>query len=79
MGLAGVPLAHQRRRGRGEAGIAGLADLDPAVLDELRRDQARGRCQDDAADRPFGGEDGADPGCGLDRQVLRPQQPPFQH
>jgi hypothetical protein len=67
------------RAGRRQAGIARLADLDRAVLDELGGDQAGGGGEDGQADRPLWGEQRADPG----RRALRPgaaaQQPPFEY
>ena len=49
-------------RDPGQAGVPGLAHLDAAVVDELRGDQAGGRGDDHAADRPLGGHDPAGAG-----------------
>jgi hypothetical protein len=63
---------------RRQAGVTRLADLDRAVLDELRRDEAGGRAEDGEADTPLRGEHGA----GSGRRALRPsgaaQQAPFE-
>jgi hypothetical protein len=59
--------ALERRRGAGQARVAGLSDLDPAVVDELRGDEKAPGGEDHAADRPFRGEKGAGAGRGPDR------------
>ena len=53
---------HGRRRGRGEARVAGLADLDRVVGDELRGDQAAGGDDDDHAGRLLRREELTRPG-----------------
>jgi hypothetical protein len=70
--------SEQRRRGRRQARVAGLSDLDPAVVDELRSDQAPRCGEDHAADRPFRGQRRARPGGGTDCPVPGPQQSPFE-
>jgi hypothetical protein len=46
-----------------QPGVAWLAHLDPAVVDELGGDQAGGGSDDHAADRPLGSDHGARPRC----------------
>ena len=59
---------HGRRPGRlGQAGVAGAADLDAAVVDELGGQQTGGGGGDHAADRPLRGDRGARPGRGPHR------------
>ena len=69
---------HGRRlRDFGQALVAGLADLDPAVVDELRDQQTGGGGDDGGADRPFGREDRARPSGGADRRSGRPPPGPL--
>jgi hypothetical protein len=76
--LAGGPGVDGGRRRRDEPGVAGMPDLDCAVLDELRREQAGGGADDGEAGRPLRREHGA----GASRRPLRfggrAQQPPFE-
>ncbi|HEU4944219.1 MAG TPA: hypothetical protein VFT10_03570 [Solirubrobacterales bacterium] len=58
--------------------VAGLPDLDRAVLDELGRRQAGSGGDDDRADRSLRRQHGAGPGCAADCKVASPQQPAFQ-
>jgi hypothetical protein len=80
VGMGGACRLHSDERGGGggQAGVAGLPDLDPAVIDELRGDQAARRSEDHAADRPFGSDPGAGTGRGPDRPLPGLQQPPFE-
>jgi elongation factor G len=78
VGGAGGFGADPRRAGRGQAGVARLADLDCAVIDELRRREAAGRGEDRQADRPLGGEHGACAGGGADRQGASAEQSAFE-
>jgi hypothetical protein len=66
------------RRRRRQARVAGLADLDRAVIDELGDRQAGGGSDDDEADRPLWRQHRAGPGRGPNRQVAPPQQPAFE-
>ncbi len=79
MGGAGGFAADQRRRRGGKARVAGLPDLDRAVVDELGGEEAGAGGEDHGADRPFRGEDRARPRCDPDRQVAGRQQAPFEH
>jgi elongation factor G len=63
VGLAGCPDFHRRRFGDPrQVGVAGLADLDRPVVDELGGDEAGAGGDDHEGDRPLGGDDGAGPG-----------------
>ena len=56
MGVAGgLDVDGRRLRRFGQARVAGLADLDAAVVDELGDEQAGGGGDDHAADRPLAG------------------------
>jgi hypothetical protein len=66
------------RGGRQEARVAGLPDLDGAVLDELGDCEAGGGSDDHGANRPLWGQHGAGPRRGPDRQVAAPEQTPFE-
>jgi elongation factor G len=61
----------RRPRPAGQAGVSGLADLDPAIVGELGDEQAGGAGDDRGADRPFGGEGGARPCRGAGREGRR--------
>jgi elongation factor G len=69
---------HGRRACRWQPGIAQLADLYRAVVDELCGDQADGGAEDGEADRPPRGEDGADAGRATPRPARAAQQPSFK-
>jgi hypothetical protein len=63
VGVHGGLDTHGRRPRRfRQPRVAGAADLDAPVVDELRGEQAGGGGDDHAADRPFGGDHGARPG-----------------
>ena len=81
VGVGGAGRLRRLRAGERprQPGVAGLPDLDPAVVDELRGDEAgrrrrRSRAQIDA----FGSQRRTGRGRDPDRPVTRPQQPPFQ-
>ena len=78
VGRPGGPCPDRGRGGGGQAGVARLADLHRAVVDELRGDQQSRRGDDGQADPPLGGEHGT----GARRRPPRPgstaQQAPFQ-
>ncbi len=66
-----------RARGR-QPGIARLTDLDRAVLDELRGDQAGGGTEDGEADRSLRGEHGTCPGRHAPRPGRAAQEAAFE-
>jgi hypothetical protein len=66
------------RRRRRQARVAGLPQLDPVVVDELRGGQAGGRPHDCQADPALGGQHPACPHGARDRKVAGPQQQPFE-
>ncbi len=76
--LAGGLRVHGRRACRRQPGIAQLVDLDRAVVDELRGDQAAGSGEDGEADRPLRGEHGAEAGGATPRPGCVAQQPSFE-
>ena len=61
MCFAGGLSARRGRACRGQAGVAELADLNRAVVDELGGDQAGGRSDDRQADRSLRGQHDAGP------------------
>ncbi len=78
MGLAGGPHVDGRRRGCRQAGVAGLTQLDAAVVDELRGDEAARRGDDGQADGTLGREHPAGADRARDRAAANAQQPPFE-
>ena len=79
VGLTGGLNADRGRTRRRQPRVACLPDLDGAVVDELRDDQAGGRGEDRHADRPLRRQYGARPRRDPDRQIARPQKPTFDH
>ncbi len=65
------------RRRRGQSGVARLADLDGAVLDELGDRQAGGGGEDNEADRTLRRQHGAGSGRCPNGEIAQPQQPAF--
>ena len=66
------------RGGGGKARVAGLSDLDGAVVDELGGREAEGGGGDRGADRPLRRQHRARPRRQPGRQVAGPQQAPFE-
>ncbi len=64
---------------RRQAGVAGLADLHRTVVDELSHDQADSGADDGQADRPLGGQDGAEAGRRPPHPGACAEQAPFQN
>jgi len=64
---------------RRQAGVTGLADLHRPVIGELGRDQTASGADDGHADRPLGGQHGAESGCRPPRPPAPAEQAPFQH
>ena len=62
MRLPGAFAADGRRGGGGQAGVAGLADLDAAVSNELGDGEANRRGEDHRGDCARGRDNGAEPG-----------------
>jgi hypothetical protein len=52
-----------------------LADLDRPIVKELGGDETDAGGDDEAADRPSGGDDGAEPGRSPDRRPGYPSHP----
>jgi hypothetical protein len=78
VGFAGTLAADGGRACCRQARVAGLADLDRAVIDELSHDQAGGRADDGQADRPLRCQHGAAPSRRASRKGGAPQQGSFE-
>ncbi len=77
VGGAGGFAGDGRRRRRGQPGVGRLTDLDAAVGDELRDDEADRRGEDQEGDPSRRGKQAAGPGRAAGRQRRHSPQHPF--